>query len=561
MNGWITIGTKLETKQFDKQIEKLERDINDYENILKLASKLELSSADVEELELKIEKAKNSIISLKKQQMKVNDIGFNEASNGLEKISDSTSNIIKKIGRWALAVFSVRSAYMFVQRASSTLAQYNEDYAASLEYIRFVVAQMIAPVLQGIVNLAFRLLSYINAIANAWFGINLFSKAGVKNFNKMAGAAASIKKSLQTAGFDEMNVLSDTSSGGGGVGGGTPSMDLSQMQGEIPSWVQWIADNKDTVIAALVGIAGGITAINTGLGIFKGLGIGLILGGIVALVQDIIDFINDPSWQKFGEILIDIGIIVGGLAIIIGGLPLAIASAIAIILGLIITNWDKVGVIFKAGADTVWSIIKLLISMIDGIFTTVTGIITLPFKIGADTIKGIFNGVKTFFKGFAQTIKSLFNGDIKGVFNGFKTSFKGIMNSLWSIAKAPLNLIIGGLNTLIRGANRIKFDVPDWVPGLGGKRFGFNIPTIPKLASGAIVNLPGRGVYSNGTIRGEAGAEGVLPLTDSQTMERLGEAIGRYININATVINKMNSRVISRELQKIQANQDFAYNT
>lgn len=135
------------------------------------------------------------------------------------------------------------------------------------------------------------------------------------------------------------------------------------------------------------------------------------------------------------------------------------------------------------------------------------------------------------------------------------------MNSLWSIAKAPLNLIIGGLNALIRGANRIRIDIPDWVPVLGGRVFGFNIPQIPRLATGAIVNLPGRGVYSNGTIRGEAGAEGVLPLTDSQTMERLGEAIGRYININATVINKMNGRTISRELQKIMANQDFAYNT
>ena len=167
----------------------------------------------------------------------------------------------------------------------------------------------------------------------------------------------------------------------------------------------------------------------------------------------------------------------------------------------------------------------------------------------------------TFFKGFVKVIKSLFNGDIKGVFTGFKTMFKGIMDSLWSIAKAPLNLIIGGLNSLIKGANKIKFDVPDWVPGLGGKVFGFNIPQIPKLASGAIVNLPGRGVYSNGTIRGEAGAEGVLPLTDSQTMERLGEAIGRYIKIDATIVNKMNGRTISRELQKIQANQDFAYNT
>jgi hypothetical protein len=59
---------------------------------------------------------------------------------------------------------------------------------------------------------------------------------------------------------------------------------------------------------------------------------------------------------------------------------------------------------------------------------------------------------------------------------------------------------------------------------------------------------------------GERGAEGVIPLTDSQAMETLGEAIGRYITINANITNTMNGRVISRQIQQIIANQDFAYN-
>lgn len=60
---------------------------------------------------------------------------------------------------------------------------------------------------------------------------------------------------------------------------------------------------------------------------------------------------------------------------------------------------------------------------------------------------------------------------------------------------------------------------------------------------------------------GEKGAEGVIPLTDSQAMATLGEAIGRYITINANITNKMNGRVISRQMQQIMANQDFAYNS
>ena len=81
---------------------------------------------------------------------------------------------------------------------------------------------------------------------------------------------------------------------------------------------------------------------------------------------------------------------------------------------------------------------------------------------------------------------------------------------------------------------------------------------IPRLASGGIINQPGRGVPLG--IGGEAGAEGVIPLTDSQQMALLGEAIGKYININATIPVYVGNRQIAREIQKINAENDFAYN-
>lgn len=44
-------------------------------------------------------------------------------------------------------------------------------------------------------------------------------------------------------------------------------------------------------------------------------------------------------------------------------------------------------------------------------------------------------------------------------------------------------------------------------------------------------------------------------------METLGETIGRYITINANIENRMNGRLISRQLQTIRNDQDFAYNS
>ena len=527
---------------------------------------------DTQKLEAQYSRLTKQLDKLQKKQADLNKTDLTEVQKNIDKVGNSVSKTISKVGKWALAIFGVRSAYMFVKQAASTLSQYNEQIAADLEYMQFALASALQPLIEGLIQLAYKLLTYVNYIAQAWFGVNLFANASAKAMEKGSKSADKMKKSL--TGFDEMNVLQDTS-----ASATTPSVDLSQWQGEVPSWIKWIADNKDIVIAGLLGIAGGLTAVNFGLTAIQGLGIGLILAGIVLLIQDIIDFIKDPSWENFIAILGDIAIGIGGIMLIMGNWWGLLVSIIGLVVKLVAENWDKVKEIlgqvgswiydniitqvinfFKAMFDTIWSIIKLWFSDIYAIFTTIINIIANPFIVAKDTIIGIFNGIKTFFYGFVQVIKSLFNGDIAGVLNGFKMMFKGTMDSLWAIAKAPLNLIIGGLNSLIKCANKISFDVPDWVPGLGGKKFGFNIPQIPKLAVGGIVNMPSRGVPIGGAIAGESGAEGVIPLTDTQAMETLGATIGKYININLTNITKLDNRQIAKEQKKINAQNDFAFN-
>lgn len=70
------------------------------------------------------------------------------------------------------------------------------------------------------------------------------------------------------------------------------------------------------------------------------------------------------------------------------------------------------------------------------------------------------------------------------IFEQFKENITGIWDSIWSGIKSVINFIIRGLNFLIKGLNAISFSVPDWVPVIGGKSFGFNIAPIPELATG-----------------------------------------------------------------------------
>lgn len=110
-----------------------------------------------------------------------------------------------------------------------------------------------------------------------------------------------------------------------------------------------------------------------------------------------------------------------------------------------------------------------------------------------DAASGIIDAIK----GIYQFVSGVFTGNWKKAWEGVKNIFSGVWKSLTSIAKIPLNgiikmmnSVINALNTLIGGLNKINFDIPSWVPLLGGKKFGINIPKIPSipyLAQGAVI--------------------------------------------------------------------------
>ena len=121
------------------------------------------------------------------------------------------------------------------------------------------------------------------------------------------------------------------------------------------------------------------------------------------------------------------------------------------------------------------------------------------------------------------------------------------------------NVVVSGINKIISSLNGI------------GKYVGINISPIseqyiprfvPRLATGALINNPGKGVpVANGrAIAGEAGMEGILPLTDSQAMAELGKEIGKWIVVNLQNVTKLDGRVLSRQMQKITNEKSFARN-
>lgn len=174
-------------------------------------------------------------------------------------------------------------------------------------------------------------------------------------------------------------------------------------------------------------------------------------------------------------------------------------------------------------------------------------------------IKNIWNSIKKVFQGIIDFIGGVFSGDWSKAWEGIKSIFSGIWDGLVAIVKAPINGIIGLINGLIDGINwiigkinTISFDIPDWIPFVGGKKFGFNLPTIgniPYLAKG--------GVLSRGSaVVGEAGPElltmaggkaVVQPLTSQTTnTTNLGGVTFYVYGAPGQDINELTDQIMDR---------------
>lgn len=270
-------------------------------------------------------------------------------------------------------------------------------------------------------------------------------------------------------------------------------------------------------------------------------------------------------WNIVGAIATGVttafGLAIAFLTSPIGLTILAIGAIIAIGV-LLYKHWD----VLKVKAIEVWNGIKAKFeefkNWLGNVFATDW---SEKFGMFGDILNGfsknvqnIFDSVQRIFQGVIDFIVGVFTGDWERAWSGVVKIFGGIMDGLSAVVKAPLNAVISLINATISGLNKINVSIPDWVPGFGGKNFGINIPKIPMLAKGGILDSPTLAMV------GEAGKEAVVPLENntqgldllaSKLLERM--PIGPSNSSQTTpqeVVVKIDSKTLIRvllpELQK-----------
>ena len=174
--------------------------------------------------------------------------------------------------------------------------------------------------------------------------------------------------------------------------------------------------------------------------------------------------------------------------------------------------WSAVSDFFSGIWDGIVNIFSSVGEWFGDIFSGAWDAITSVWNAVTGFFSGIWDGIVNVFKGVGDWFKGIFQGAynaITGIFSGIGNWFKNIFDGLVNIVKTPINWIIDGINVLIDGLNMLSFDIPDWVPVVGGKHFGFDIDHIAHLAEGGIVE----GLTP--AVVGEDGAEAIVPLENN----------------------------------------------
>lgn len=191
----------------------------------------------------------------------------------------------------------------------------------------------------------------------------------------------------------------------------------------------------------------------------------------------------------------------------------------------IVGKWNAAGTWFSGIWQQIQGAFAGFDSFLQGIFNTD---FSKSFGAIGDIVNGffrncsnIFRDVKQVFSGLIEFVTGIFSGNWSQAWSGIVSAFGGIFNGIIDIAKSPINMIIGLINGMINGiesgingisskVNSLSFNVPDWVPGIGGKHFGFNLPrvnmgNVPYLAQGGYVeaNTPQLAMIGDNRHQGE----------------------------------------------------------
>lgn len=427
------------------------------------------------------------------------------AGDYMEKFTDR----VKRLARRVL-IFSVITAALRQMRVwMSKVVKTNEEASFAIARLKgslLTLAQplvnVIIPALTVLVNILTKVISLIANIVSKLFGATAEESAeAAKNLydetsalDGVGNAAKKAQKSL--ASFDEINQLSNSGADSGGGAAGSSSAEAIAPDF---SFLDMADERLEKIAEAVLAIGSGLALWKLssllpeqlGAVIGKLAGIAIAAGGLMLMWDGLKDaWENGVDWGNVMEMI-------GGAAAVAAGLYLAFGNVGAGI-GLVVSGLAMLVTGFRDVMENGANLQNTLL-IIAGIIAAGLGIALLTGSLIPALVAGIMSviyaivawqgnaeelaaNLQLILGGIVDFIAGVFTGNWERAWKGVKDVFRGLINSVIIIFESVVNGIIAGLNFLIDKINSLSWEIPEWVPGIGGETFGFHVPKIPKLS-------------------------------------------------------------------------------
>ena len=325
------------------------------------------------------------------------------------------------------------------------------------------------------------------AIKKDIFGQEAMSAAGILMNNAVDGTLQNFIEKVHEAGSAERVAIQQTNNLDGELASLNSAYEETQLilseavTPAIRKCTVWLtkgvgvvgsfAKKHETLLKVLVAVGGSIGGIIAMMAAFNMAwgGAGYIImtavSGALKLWKGLILLKNAILFAKSAMLVFNAVLLANPIMLIIA----AVAALIAIGV-MLYKNWD----VIKEKASALWSWFSEKCPWLANVFTS-------AFNGIVEIVSSVWNRIKYHFTQIIDFVKNIFSGEWSAAWENVKNIFANVFGGLVGLAKAPINAIISLINKAFSAIGSVSVSIPDWVPGMGGQTFSFEMPQIPML--------------------------------------------------------------------------------
>lgn len=398
-----------------------------------------------------------------------------QADQRIKKFSGRLKSLAKRVFVFTLITTALRS----VKDWMGSVIKSNSEASTAIARLKGALLTLAQPIMSvlipaftALVNVLTRIVSAIAGIVSLLFGKTIGeTKDAAKGMYDEADAieatgSAAKKATRSLANFDEINKLSNGSSGGGGSAIKPDfSFDTSSMASDFEKILNWVnligaallawklskgfMDGLTKFVGLLVAIRGGI---DLAKGAWDAWQNGVSMDNFLEMLKGAAE-LTLGLWIAFGKLGAGIGMVVSGLVMFATGLHDALENGwsfenmLSTVAGLLISG---LGIAVLTGS---W--IPLLVAAIAGLLLVFTN----AFGQG----QAMLDGMKSLLQGFLDFFKGVFTGDLALTVQGIQLMVQGLQTIIEAVLTALQTAINAFFNWLDEQTNGRLSGLIEWI--------------------------------------------------------------------------------------------------